>query len=150
MNKIVTESPNGLKVAITSYSSGHGAIEIETIDERNISWSMWFDHVEDMIFLANVLNDYIAEHNLRKETDNGENKEIKGLALIVAQYLVNYEPAENPNDMGMVIRSTEEIITDLADMADLNANVVANVMLDMGYTVVFLRDGRHGWAMKPR
>lgn len=78
-----------------------------------------------------------------------KNKEIKGLALIVSQYLANYEPAENPNDMGMVIRSTEEIITDLADMADLNANVVANVMLDMGYTVVFLRDGRHGWAMKP-
>ena len=79
-----------------------------------------------------------------------KNKEIKGLALIVAQYLANYEPAEDPNDMGMVIRSTEEIITDLADIADLNANVVANVMLDMGYTVVFLRDGRHGWAMKPR
>lgn len=79
-----------------------------------------------------------------------KNKEIKGLALIVAQYLTNYEPAEDPNDMGAVIRSTEEIITDLADMADLNANVVANVMLDMGYTVVFLRDGRHGWAMKPR
>lgn len=79
-----------------------------------------------------------------------KNKEIKGLALIVAQYLANYEPAEDPNDMGMVMRSTEEIITDLADMADLNANVVANVMLDMGYTVVFLRDGRHGWAMKPR
>lgn len=79
-----------------------------------------------------------------------KDKEIKGLALIVAQYLANYEPAENPNDMGMVIRSTEEIITDLADMADLNANVVANVMLDMGYTVVYLRDGRHGWAMKPK
>lgn len=79
-----------------------------------------------------------------------KNKEIKGLALIVAQYLVNYEPAEFPDDMGTVIRSTEEIITDLADMADLNANTVASVMLDMGYTVVFLRDGRHGWAMKPR
>ena len=79
-----------------------------------------------------------------------KDKEIKGLALIVAQFLANYEPAENPDDMGVVIRSTEEIITDLADMADLNANVVANVMLDMGYTVVFLRDGRHGWAMKPR
>lgn len=79
-----------------------------------------------------------------------KNKELNGLALIVAQYLANYEPAENPDDMGVVIRTTEEIITDLADMADLNANVVANVMLDKGYTVVFLRDGRHGWAMKPR
>lgn len=79
-----------------------------------------------------------------------KDKEIKGLALIVAQYLANYEPAEFPDDMDTVIRSTEEIITDLADMADLNANVVANVMLDKGYSVVFLRDGRHGWAMKSR
>lgn len=77
-----------------------------------------------------------------------KNKEIQSLALIVAQYLANYEPAEDPNDIGIVIRSTDEIITDLADMADLSANVVANTMLNMGYTVVFLRDGRHGWAMK--
>lgn len=79
-----------------------------------------------------------------------KNKDIKGLALVVAQYLANYEPAEEPDDAGAVIRSTEEIITDLADMAELGANEVANTMLDMGYTVVFLRDGRHGWAMKPR
>lgn len=77
-----------------------------------------------------------------------KDKEIKGLALIVAQYLADYVPADEPADSRIVIRSTEEIITELADMADLNANVVANVMLDMGYTVVFMRDGRHGWAMQ--
>ena len=78
-----------------------------------------------------------------------KDKEIKGLALIVAQYLANYTPVDDPTEIGVIIRSTEEIITDLADMADLTSNVVANTMLDMGYTVVFLRDGRHGWAMKP-
>lgn len=79
-----------------------------------------------------------------------KNEEIKGLALIIAQYLTNYEPTEDTNDMGILIRSTEEIRTDLADMAELQANEVANAMLDMGYSVVFLRDGRHGWAMKQR
>lgn len=78
-----------------------------------------------------------------------KDKEIKGLALIVAQYLANYTPADDPTEIDVIIRSTEEIITDLADMADLTSNVVANTMLDMGYTVVSLRDGRHGWAMKP-
>lgn len=78
-----------------------------------------------------------------------KDKEIKGLALIVAQYLANYTPADDPTKMDVVIRSTEDIITDLADMADLTSNVVANTMLNMGYTVVFLHDGRHGWAMKP-
>lgn len=79
-----------------------------------------------------------------------KDKEIKGLALIVAQYLANYTPADDHTEIGVIIRSTEEIITDLADMADLTSNVVANTMLNMGYTVVFLRDGRHGWAMKPK
>lgn len=77
-----------------------------------------------------------------------KDKEIKGLALIVAQYLVNYEPADDLLDHRVIIRSTEDIISNLADMADLTANVVANTMLNMGYTVVFLHDGRHGWAMK--
>ena len=70
MNKIVAESPNGLKIAITQYRSGHGAIEIETVDERNTSWSMWFDNMTDIVFLAETLNDYIDEHNLRKEVHN--------------------------------------------------------------------------------
>ena len=80
-----------------------------------------------------------------------DNKSVKGLSLIVAQYLANYSPIDDPNDIdGCIIRSTEEIISDLADMADLNANAVAKAMLDMGYIAVFLRDGRHGWALKQK
>lgn len=70
MNKIVTESPNGLKVAITTYR--YEDTEIETTNANGMKWHLWFDHIEDITFLAQVLNDYIAEHNLRKETDNGE------------------------------------------------------------------------------
>lgn len=70
MNKIVTESPNGLKVAITTYRDGEG--EIETTSNLGMKWHLWLDHIEDITFLADVLNDYIAEHNLRKEADNGE------------------------------------------------------------------------------
>lgn len=70
MNKIITESPNGLKVAITAYRDGEG--EIETTNKVGMKWYLWFDHPEDLTFLADVLNDYIAELNLRKEADNGE------------------------------------------------------------------------------
>jgi hypothetical protein len=71
MVKVVTESPSGLKVAITRYQSGDNAIEIETRDKKNFSWSMWFDNIEDVTFFADVLIDYIELHNLRKEKDNG-------------------------------------------------------------------------------
>lgn len=70
MNKIVTESPRGLKVAITAYRDGEG--EIETTYNLGMKWHLWLDHIEDIVFIADVLNDYIAEHNLRKEADNGE------------------------------------------------------------------------------
>ena len=70
MNKIVTESPRGLKVAITAYRDGEG--EIEMTNNLGMKWYLWFDHIEDLTFLADVLNDYIAENNLIKEADNGE------------------------------------------------------------------------------
>ena len=70
MNRIVTESPNGLKVAITAYRDGEG--EIETTNNLGMKWHLWFDHIEDITFLADVINDYISENNLRKEAYNGE------------------------------------------------------------------------------
>lgn len=70
MNKIVTESPRGLKVAITAYRDGEGEIEMTT--NLGLKWYLWFNHIEELTFLADVLNDYIAENNLRKEADNGE------------------------------------------------------------------------------
>ncbi len=70
MNKIITESPRGLKVTITAYRDGEG--EIETTNNIGMKWHLWFDHIEDIVFIADVLNDYIAELNLRKEADNGE------------------------------------------------------------------------------
>lgn len=71
MNKIVTESPDGLKVAITQYNSGLNPIEIEAEDLRGNHWSLWLDNIADVVFLADVLNDYINDRGLRKEVDNG-------------------------------------------------------------------------------
>lgn len=71
MNKIVTESPNGLKVAIIHYNSGLDAIEIGTEDLRSNCWHLWLDNIDDLVFLADVLNDYIDDRGLRKEADNG-------------------------------------------------------------------------------
>lgn len=70
MNKIVTESPRGLKVAITAYRDGEGEIEMTT--NLGLKWHLWLDHIEDITFIADVINDFIEEHNLRKEADNGE------------------------------------------------------------------------------
>lgn len=65
MNKVVTESPNGLKVSITAYRDGD--VEIGTTSNIGNKWHLWLDRIEDLTFLADVLNDYIADHNLRKD-----------------------------------------------------------------------------------
>lgn len=44
--------------------------EIETTNNIGKKWYLWLDHIEDIVFIADVLNDYIAELNLRKEADN--------------------------------------------------------------------------------
>lgn len=65
MKAIMTESPNGFKVSITHYTSMGEAFEVEAQDTHGNSWSMWFDSPADFIFVAEVLNDYIEDHQLR-------------------------------------------------------------------------------------
>ena len=67
MNKITTESPNGLTVSISHYNAMGETYEIETQDPRGNGWSMWFDSPADLLFLSDVLNDYIEERNLREK-----------------------------------------------------------------------------------
>lgn len=69
MNKFVTESPNGLTVSIAHFTSMGEAYEIETQDARGNGWSMWFDTPADILFLADVLNDYITERRLRERIE---------------------------------------------------------------------------------
>lgn len=46
-----------------------------------------------------------------------------------------------------VVRSTDNICDDLADICDLDPNDVAEVMLKLGYSLTFPRTGRHGWVL---
>ncbi|WP_407404367.1 hypothetical protein [Sodaliphilus sp.] len=59
-------------------------------------------------------------------------------------YLANYEP----DDDNRSLRTTDAILRDLDDMVELNPNDIAEVMLDRGFRLVFLSNGRHGWAMR--
>lgn len=68
MNKTVTELPGGMKVAITMYRDGE--TEVETINSTGMNWHLWFDKAEQIPYFADVLNDFIDEHNLRKEAHN--------------------------------------------------------------------------------
>lgn len=67
-------------------------------------------------------------------------------AVALDAYLANYEP----DDEHRSLRTTDAILRDLDDMVELNPNDIAEVMLDRGFRLVFLSNGRHGWAMRLR
>ena len=85
---------------------------------------------------------------------NGErimNKQEKEVSLqnLVEQYLQEWVPAAALTDEGAVVRTTDDILRDLDDMADLVPNDVAMTMLSLGFRSAYYPDGRHGWLMKP-
>lgn len=80
---------------------------------------------------------------------NKQEKEVS-LQNLVEQYLQEWVPAASLTDEGAVVRTTDDILRDLDDMADLVANDVAMTMLSLGFRSAYYPDGRHGWLMKPR
>ena len=79
---------------------------------------------------------------------NKQEKEVS-LQNLVEQYLQEWAPAAALTDEGAVVRTTDDILRDLDDMADLVANDVAMTMLSLGFRSAYYPDGRHGWLMKP-
>ena len=80
---------------------------------------------------------------------NNQEKEVP-LQILVEQYLQEWLPSAAHTDEGAVVRTTDDILRDLDDMADLVPNDVAMTMLSLGFRSAYYPDGRHGWLMKPR
>lgn len=80
---------------------------------------------------------------------NKQEKEVS-LQNLIEQYLQEWVPAAALTDEGAVVRTTDDILRDLDDMADLVPNDVAMTMLSLGFCSAYYHDGRHGWLMKPR
>ena len=57
------------------------------------------------------------------------------------------EAPENSEGGRTVVRSTDDICDDLADIADLDPNDVAGIMLRCGYKLHFPKTGKHGWLL---
>lgn len=77
-------------------------------------------------------------------------KEKKELTYIINSYLNNYIPTDNIDYPGLIIKTTDDILRDLNDMADFEPNQVASILLLNGFITGFHPDGRHGWLMLKR
>lgn len=69
------------------------------------------------------------------------------LSWLSHQHFSPTPPSENHRQVRTVVRSTDDICDDLADMADLDPNDVAAIMLRCGYKLHFPKTGKHGWLL---
>ena len=68
---------------------------------------------------------------------------------VMGAYLSQFEPAGD-DDKSIMLKTTEQIESEIQDMVEPKEGEVARLMLDAGFKVVYRTGGRHGWAMRYR
>lgn len=65
---------------------------------------------------------------------------------ILIQYLMSFLPADG-NEENIILKSTQNIQDDLADMVEISLNQISSVMRDTGYKVKVDEDLLPKWMM---
>ena len=74
---------------------------------------------------------------------------ITPVVAVMGAYLTQFEPVEEAGE-GVMLKTTEQIESEIQDMAQPQEGEVAQLMLDAGFKVIYAPGGRHGWAMRYR
>ena len=80
-------------------------------------------------------------------SENSEPVITSASGVVISEYLAIYEPAASMAD-GADLKTTDDIIGELAAMVDLERDQVVCRMLAAGFHTYHDHDGRHGWCMK--
>lgn len=101
----------------------------------------------DLHRLRASIDEFIFTNNITME-EQDDLIEKPPFTDIIEGYLYGYKPMDrgNFNLKGMTIRSSQEIILDLADMVDLSLNDVAESMLYLGYRTC-VAEHKVGWLL---
>lgn len=86
---------------------------------------------------------------LPKVRKNEDSPEQDTNTIIVEEYIQQYAPADAYGS-GVIIQTTDDIINDLADMADLDHDEVNAVLIREGYRPGRNNSGSFGWLMRHR
>lgn len=65
---------------------------------------------------------------------------------ILIEYLQTYLPTDKKDD-GKILKTSQDIADDLAEMVELSLNQITSIMLDIGYHSMIDGDGRPKWMM---
>lgn len=105
--------------------------------------------MSDLHILRARIDDFIFSNNITESPmEESNKKEAPRFTPIIRGYLSGYSPMDrgNFNPRTAVIRTSIEIINDLAEMVDIDTNDVAEAMLYLGYKTV-VSDHKVGWLL---
>ena len=74
---------------------------------------------------------------------------ITPVVAVMGAYLTQFEPVEEAGE-GVILKTTEQIESEIQDMIEPLEGQVAKLMLDAGFKIIYAPGGRHGWAMRYR
>lgn len=75
-----------------------------------------------------------------------QNENIDPEEALLIEYLQTYLPADKKED-GKILKTSQDIADDLAEMVELSLNQITSIMLDIGYHSMIDGDGRPKWMM---
>lgn len=107
--------------------------------------SITCNSVDELVALRDILIGYapIAERSSAQDSGSVAFHIIKGYLEDVSG------PATSDEQTDTHVISSQEILLDLADMADVSINDVAQTMKSLGY-ITARRDGKVGWLVKSK
>ena len=122
--------------------------DIEASERENSEYFTLHSY-QEVVALHDILHQYISQHdNTPMSTD--EQSTPPFLQTILEGCLSGYAPADAADDANACrVVSSQEILLDLADMADISLNDLAATMARLGYSAT-RRDGKVGWLIKAK
>lgn len=107
---------------------------------------------EDLHVLRKAIDNFIITHDIQSPLPMEKESTPPQYTTLIGGYLTGsgYRPLTSgiPAPRHTTLRTSQEIIIDLADMADLTLNEVAACMIHLGYTTS-CHEGRTGWLLAP-
>lgn len=78
-----------------------------------------------------------------------KNETVSPEETILIEYLQTYLPADK-KEKDVMLKTSQAIADDLAEMVELTLNQIASTMIDIGYHSIIDADGRPKWLMMNR
>ena len=80
----------------------------------------------------------------------GTPETLPGWKRVLLDFLEAFEPTETYDPGTTSLISTDEVISGLASMADMEPAQVADTLSELGFRSYHTADGIHGWLLKKR